>query len=36
MSTGCHEGNYGIVNTLSGACALERQAAEAAAKPESR
>ena len=32
----CHEGNYGIVNTLSGARALERQAAEAAAKPESR
>ena len=29
----CHEGNYGIVNTLSGARALERQAAEAAAKP---
>ena len=32
----CHEGNYGIVNTLSGARALERQAAEAAAKPGSR
>ena len=32
----CHEGNYGIVNTLSGARALERQAAEEAEKIESR
>jgi hypothetical protein len=28
----CHEGNYGLYNTLSGARADERRAAEAAAK----
>lgn len=32
----CHEGNYGIVNTLEGARALERKAAEEAARTESR
>ena len=32
----CHEGNYGLVNTLRGARAEERRAAEEAATPGSR
>ena len=29
----CHEGNYGIANTLAGARLAEKKAAEEAAKP---
>ena len=32
----CHEGNYGLYNTLAGARAEEKRAAEAAAKKESK
>jgi hypothetical protein len=32
----CHEGNYGVTNTLAGARAEERQAGEEAAKKLSK